>query len=116
MPFSPSSQSQRNKAVQHQRYSNVWVSSAQSKTRTRIAKPPLCTQSHLSLRTHGYSAGERSEPLVLAMDFALREQAETLLDAFCRCMLLCGDPWGGVVYLGNPAREQKEVGLVLTLW
>lgn len=23
---------------------------------------------------------------------------------------------GGVVYLGNSAREQEEVGLVLTLW
>jgi len=115
VPFSPGSQSQRSKALQPQRSSNVWVSSAQSKTGTRIAEPPRCTRSLLSPGTRAYSAGERSEPLALAVGSALREQAETLSNAFCHCVLLCGDPWR-VVCVGSPAQEQKEIGLVLTLW
>lgn len=38
------------------------------------------------------SAGERSEPLVLAMGFARREQAEILLNTLWHCVLLCGEP------------------------
>lgn len=35
---------------------------------------------------------------MLAVGFALGEEAETLLNAFCRCVLLCGDPWGGCLF------------------
>lgn len=32
------------------------------------------------------------------MGFALGQQAETLLNAFRHCVLLCGDPWGGRLF------------------